>query len=429
MATCPALFVSAPASHQGKTTITAGIARHHRNQGRRVRVFKAGPDFLDPQILTRASGHPVHNLDLWMTGEADCRQRLHDAAADADLLLIEGVMGLFDGTPSSADLAQTFGVPILAVIDASSMAQTFAAIAHGLATFRPGVPFHGLLANRVASARHAEMLTQALPAGLNCLGQVLRDAEVALPERHLGLVQAGEVDDLEIRLEAAARLVAATRLADLPPTVAFATPPKPLIPRLLSGLRIAVARDAAFSFIYPANLELLRDMGAELAFFSPLTDTGLPQADAVYLPGGYPELHIEPLETNHAMKAALRAHLDVGKRMYAECGGMLYLLEMLTSAEGRTARMSGLLPGEAHMQRKLSGLGMQFVAFPDGGALRGHAFHYSKMTTSMMPATHARCATGDAIGEPVYQHHGITASYLHTWFPSDPVAVARLFLP
>ncbi len=428
MVTCPALFISAPASHQGKTTITAGIARHHRNQGRRVHVFKTGPDFLDPQILARASGHPVHNLDLWMTGEADCRRRLHDAAANADLLLIEGVMGLFDGTPSSADLAQTFGVPVLAVIDASSMAQTFAAIAHGLTTFRPNVPFHGLLANRVASTRHAEMLTQGLPAGLNYLGQFLRDEEVVLPERHLGLVQASEMDDLEIRLEAAARLVATTRLADLPPIITFATPPKPLMPQLLSSLRIAVARDAAFNFIYPANLELLRDMGAELVFFSHLTDTVLPRVDAVYLPGGYPELHIESLESNHAMKGALRTHLDAGKRMYAECGGMLYLLETLTNAEGRTAQMSGLLPGAAHMQKKLSGLGMQCVAFPGGGALRGHTFHYSKMTTSLMPATHARHAIGDALGEPVYQHHGITASYLHAWFPSDPMAVARLFL-
>ncbi|WP_239688595.1 hypothetical protein [Aquitalea magnusonii] len=155
---CPALFISAPASHQGKTTLSAGLARYHRQQGRTVRVFKTGPDFLDPYVLEQASGHTVYALDLWMNGEDDCRQRLYAAAAEADLILIEGSMGLFDGTPSSADLAQLFGMPVAAIIDASGMAQTFAAVAHGLATFRPGLPFYGVLANQVASARHAEML-------------------------------------------------------------------------------------------------------------------------------------------------------------------------------------------------------------------------------------------------------------------------------
>ncbi|MGD7513320.1 cobyrinate a,c-diamide synthase, partial [Ralstonia pseudosolanacearum] len=239
---CPALFLSAPASHQGKTTLTAGLARHHRNQGRTVRVFKTGPDYLDPYILERASGQPVHSLDLWMTGEADCRQRLYAAAAEADLILIEGAMGLFDGTPSSADLAEAFGVPVLALIDASAMAQTFAAIAHGLASFRPALPFHGVLANRVASPRHAELLTAALPAGLRYLGTLARDDAMTLPERHLGLVMAQEIDDLEPRLERAAARIAATGLAELPPPVAFAPARAEPMPPLLAGTRIAIAR-------------------------------------------------------------------------------------------------------------------------------------------------------------------------------------------
>ncbi|MDP2266538.1 MAG: cobyrinate a,c-diamide synthase, partial [Thiobacillus sp.] len=152
---CPALFVSAPASGQGKTTVTAALARRYRDRGLCVRVFKTGPDFLDPMILERASGNPVYQLDLWMGGAAHCRQLLYDAAGDADLILIEGVMGLFDGNPSSADLAREFGIPILAVIDASAMAQTFGAVAHGLATYRAGLPFAGVLANRVGSAAHA----------------------------------------------------------------------------------------------------------------------------------------------------------------------------------------------------------------------------------------------------------------------------------
>jgi len=219
MPACPALFVSAPASGQGKTSVTAGLARLHRRLGRRVRVFKTGPDFLDPMLLERASGAPVHALDLGMVGEAGCRALLADAARDADLILIEGVMGLFDGTPSSADLAAAFGVPVVAVISAKAMAQTFAAIAFGLARFRPEVPFHGVLANRVGSPRHAELLRQALPDDLRWLGHVPADAGIALPERHLGLHQPADIGDLDARLDRAADVLAQTALAELPPAV------------------------------------------------------------------------------------------------------------------------------------------------------------------------------------------------------------------
>lgn len=423
---CPAVFLTAPASHQGKTTLTAGLARYHRDQGRKVRVFKTGPDFLDPYILERASGHPVHSLDLWMTGEADCRRRLYDAASDADLILIEGSMGLFDGTPSSADLAQTFGVPVLAVIDSTGMAQTFAAVAHGLASFRPGLSFYGVLANRVASARHAEMLLQALPPGLRCFGTVMREDAMSLPERHLGLVQAQEIDDLEARLQSAAAQIAATDLIALPPPVAFRPTLAEAVPKLLAGVTIAIARDQAFSFIYPANLELLGTLGAKLAFFSPLADDALPKADAVYLPGGYPELHLATLSANLRTATGLRDHVAAGKPLYAECGGMLYLLDALTDKQGQTGNLLGLLPGHATLGRRLAGLGLQSVEL-EGETLRGHTFHYSSLTTPLAPLTHARRASGTAPGEAVYRHGSIVASYLHAWFPSNPVATARLF--
>ena len=219
---CPALFISAPASSHGKTTVTAALARFHAEQGRKVRVFKSGPDFIDPMILERASGHPVYQLDLWMAGEAECRRRVHEAALGADLILIEGVMGLFDGRPSSADLAQALGVPVLAVIDASGMAQTLGALAHGLATYRTGLPWAGVLANSVASARHEEMIREGMPAGLSYFGSIPRSAQFALPARHLGLVQAQEIADLDARLSACAALIAKTRLAELPPVVEFA---------------------------------------------------------------------------------------------------------------------------------------------------------------------------------------------------------------
>lgn len=425
---CPALFISAPASHQGKTTLSAGLARYHRQQGRTVRVFKTGPDFLDPYVLEQASGHTVYALDLWMNGEDDCRQRLYQAAAEADLILIEGSMGLFDGTPSSADLAQLFGVPVAAIIDAAGMAQTFAAVAHGLASFRPGLPFYGVLANQVASSRHAEMLTAALPASLNYLGAVMRQQDMGLPERHLGLVQAQEVDDLEARLERAAAQLATTCLADLPPAVAFQPATAPSLPRLLDGLRIAIARDTAFSFIYPANIQTLQALGAELHYFSPLADDALPDCDAVWLPGGYPELHLAALAGAQHSRASLHAHVAAGKPLYAECGGMLYLLDSLTDKQGQSGQMLGLLPGHARLNSRLSALGLQQLQL-DGAVLRGHTFHYSSLDTPITPLTHASRATGSGQGEPVYRHGSLLASYLHLYFPSNPAACARLFLP
>jgi cobyrinic acid a,c-diamide synthase len=217
---CPALLVAAPASGQGKTTMVAALARLHARQGRRVTVFKCGPDFLDPQIHAVASGRPCQNLDLGMCGESDARWRLARAAADSDLILIEGVMGLFDGQPSAADLAVLFGIPVLALIDARAMAQTFGAIAHGLANYQPGLPFAGVLANRVGSTRHAELLRDSLPAGIAWFGALPRTDD-SLPERHLGLWQAAEVGDLAARLDLLADALAATTAVDLPPTVNF----------------------------------------------------------------------------------------------------------------------------------------------------------------------------------------------------------------
>jgi len=427
MSACPALFISAPASGQGKTTITAGLARYHRRLGRRVRVFKTGPDFLDPMILARASGAPVLSLDLWMVGETACRNLLAQAAAEADLILIEGVMGLFDGTPSSADLASAFGVPVLAVISAQAMAQTFGALASGLARFKPDLPFHGVLANRVGSARHAQMLEEALPADLRWCGHIAASDEIALPDRHLGLHQADEIGDLEARLERAADTLAATPLAELPPAVEFGTPSPDVLPRLLQGKRIAIARDAAFSFIYPANVALLEALGAELGDFSPLADEPLPDAaDALYLPGGYPELHAAALAGNAQSAASIRAHVAAGKPVVAECGGMLYLLDTLTDAEGTSTPMLALVPGHATMQKRFTSLGMQQI---DGlhGALTGHTFHYSKLNTPLAPLRSATRAHSEAAGEAVYRVGPIVATYMHAYWPSNPAFTAALF--
>lgn len=423
-----ALCLGAPASGQGKTLVAAGLARWLRKQGLSVRAFKTGPDFLDPMLLAQASGAPVYNLDGWMGGIAHCRDLLQSAAAEADFLLLEGVMGLFDGPCSTADLAEALGLPVAAVIDATGMGQSFGAVALGLARYRPALAFRGVLANRVAGARHAAMLQEGLPADIAYLGGLPRTPQLALPSRHLGLVQAEEIAELEDLLEYSAAAVGQTELAEaaLPwsaaPAEAGDTPPP-----LLQGRRIAVARDAAFSFLYPANLDCLRALGAQLAFFSPLADAALPPADAVYLPGGYPELHLDQLAGNHAMRQALRQHAAAGKPLYAECGGLLYLLEQLAAADGQAAPMLGLLPGQARLGNSLAALGYQTLPLVQG-ELRGHTFHYSRLETPLAPAVQAIPQRPGQTGEALFRHGSIVASYLHLYFPSNPLAAASLFI-
>lgn len=426
---CPALFIAAPASGQGKTTVTAGLARLHRRLGRRVRVFKTGPDFLDPMTLARASGEPVYNLDLWMGGEDHCRTLLHQTAQAVDLILVEGVMGLYDGEPSGADLAERFDLPLLCVIDAAAMAQTFAALAWGLTRFRPGLSLAGVLANRVGSPGHAAMLTESLPADLPYLGALTRDAGLELPHRHLGLWQAQEIADLDARLERIAEALAAMPAGALPAPVAFhPAAVQPQTEPLLSGVRIAVARDLAFSFLYAANLDTLSAAGAELCFFSPLADADLPLCDALYLPGGYPELHLDRLAANTAMKAAIRAHQAAGRPLLAECGGLLYLLDSLAKPDGDSAPMVGLLPGRARMQTRLANLGLHQVELPEG-PLRGHTFHHSRAEIDLKPIARSSALRHHGALEAVYRLGRLTASYLHLYFPSNPSAAMRLFLP
>lgn len=444
---CPALLITAPASGQGKTTLTAALARLHARQGRRVQVFKCGPDYLDPHWHQLASGAPVHSLDLWMTGEADVRARLHAAAQNADLILIEGVMGLFDGQPSAADLARLLDIPVLAVIDASGMSATLGAVAFGLQHYQPGLRWAGVLANRVASARHAQLLAGGVHPDSRWQGAVQRiaaDAGAAalLPQRHLGLVAAQELDDGLQRLDAAADALAQTALGQRSWqdwqewNVAFAPPapapaagaaPEALGP-WLAGRVVAVARDAAFSFIYPANLDCLQAMGAQLRFFSPLAGERLPDCDALWLPGGYPELHAARLAAQTGLQADILAHWQAGKAIWAECGGMLALCEGIAASDGEWTPLWGLMPGKAQMQRRLAGLGMQQMPTP-WGLLRGHSFHYARLDSPAPVAGRSARPDADAAGgsgEWLYRHGSLYASFFHAWFASHPRAVAAL---
>lgn len=418
---CPALLLSAPASGQGKTLSTASLARAWRNRGLHVQVFKCGPDFLDPMILQVASGKPVYNLDLGMCGLADAQGLLYRAAQLNDVILLEGVMGLYDGTPSSADIALNFGIPVALTIDASAMAQTFGALAGGLLDFNPVIKPAGVIANRIGGKGHADFLRNSLPAHIPWLGALSADDTYSFPERHLGLHLASEIDDLERRIQCAAQALSESGELSLPPAVEFPASSFQDYPRLLAGKTIAVARDEAFCFIYPANVECLEVMGADLVYFSPLHDMAVPDADAYWLPGGYPELHMASISANQHMRESLQQVVVTGKPILAECGGMMALSE---SIDRKPA--FGLLPGNSRVEKQLQGIGTQHLQL-DGIRISGHTFHHGVFETSLQAQQSAESPYGR--GENLYRHGSISASFLHFYFPSNPQAAARLFQP
>ena len=430
--TCPALFISAPASGQGKTTVTAALARLLTRQGNVVRVFKTGPDYLDPQILEQASGQPVVQLDMWMAGEEWCQQKLYDAACVADIILIEGAMGMFDGEPSSADLAARFKIPLVILMDVKGMAQTAAAVAAGLANFRNDFTVAGMIANNCGSDRHRQLIEDALPDSLPLLGTLKRSDDVALPERHLGLVQANEVAaELEQRFEAGADWLEEAGMANIiePLEKVIFSPVQDIPPLkpLLKGMRIGIAKDAAFSFIYSSNVNLLKDMGAEVSFFSPLQDNKLPEVDALWLPGGYPELHAEKLSKNNSLVDEIKAFYHSGKSILAECGGFLYCLQSLTDLEEQEYPMLALIDGHGAMRGKRGCQGMQSAQLPEG-EFRAHAHHRSRSHGTPEAFSFGKRQRHPAPGEAIYRVKGLTASYLHLFFPSNPEALAKMLI-
>lgn len=453
-ASCPALVIAAAASGQGKTTLTAALARLHTRQGRRVHVFKCGPDYLDPHWHHLASGQPVQQLDLWMTGPQDCAARLYAAAQQADLILIEGVMGLFDGADSVADLAQRFGIPVLAVVDAWAMGGSLGALAFGLRHFRSELPWAGVLANRVAGAGHAQLLRDGLRDSADWLGALPRlnwpppgehhhaqTSAALLPERQQGLVAAQELPDALQRLDYAADALAATPLGQMDAAalqrfrVSFAAPasaPSQAAAPLLVGRRIAVAHDAAFSNLYPANLQTLRALGAEAVWFSPLTDSHLPPCDALWLPGGPVAHYAAQLAANQPLRQALHQHVAQGKPVWAEGTALLALCESLEGQAGQPLTMWGLLPAQCRVLPRPQGLGPRQWPHPQG-TLRGHSYHPIVCRSTAIVCGHAQRpgsaagAATDAGAEPIYQWGSVRASLFQPWFASSPTATAALF--
>ena len=431
MARC--LVISAPASGAGKTTLTLALARAYRDRGLTVQCFKSGPDYIDPAFHAAATGRTSVNLDSWAMTH-DTIHSLVARGADADLILAEGSMGLFDGvatpgasgTGASADLAAMMGWPVLLVLDPSGQAQTAAAVAAGLRDFRPGVRIAGVVLNRIASPRHESLVRGALESvAIPVLGALPRHAPIAMPERHLGLVQAEEQARLSDLIAEAARLIAERidldallRLAQCDWSAqrslagAGVTPP---------GQRIALARDAAFSFIYPHMLEGWHAAGAELLPFSPLADEGPDaSADVCWLPGGYPELHAGRLATNGGFRQALLSFAET-RPVHGECGGYMVLGTGLMDAAGTRHAMTGLLGLETsfakrrmHLGYRLADLAVPIPGHPAQSRLRGHEFHYASILAQPdAPLASVRDATGTAVAETGSHRGHVTGTFFH----------------
>ncbi len=424
----PAVLVAAPASGSGKTTVVCALAAALRARGKDVRLFKAGPDYLDPTWHRVVTGRPSRNLDGWMTGRDGVHSAFARGARGGDIALVEGVMGLFDGRSprglegSGAELAKWLGLPVVVVVDASGMARTAAAVVSGLAGYDPGVDVTGVIFNR---APHGRLLAEAMESvpRVRCLGALARREDLAVPERHLGLVS-GELAARPGWVEALARwgatldLDALLAMARVPGVAEFDTP----IPS--ARARIGVARDAAFHFYYEDNLDLLRQAGAELVEFSPLADTALPEVDGLYLGGGYPEEHRARLAANTAMREAIRTFAGV---VYAECGGLMYLGEALDDVP-----MCGALPVRTRMTGKLRALGYREVVTtvdtplgPAGTSFRGHEFHYSELaSTELLPVYRTHGRNGD--GVEGWARGRVLGSYVHAHFASNPMLAMNL---
>jgi cobyrinic acid a,c-diamide synthase len=429
------LIFAAPASGSGKTLLTLGLIRHLVHRGVSVASAKAGPDYLDPTFHAAASSRPCLNLDLWAMREETLASLVGGLESDAEIVLCEGAMGLFDGTGadgeagSTAALARALGWPVILVVDARGQGASVAALLRGFALHGEGVPLAGVVFNRVAGERHAALLAGAaqrhLPQ-LAILGALPADPALEMPSRHLGLVPAGEVAAEELIERAAARIAAAIdieRLLDLARPARLspaATAPPPLPPL---GRHIAVAEDAAFAFLYPAILEGWRRAGASLSSFSPLADEPPdPSADAVYLPGGYPELHAARLAKAHRFRAGLRQAAAAGKAVYGECGGYMVLGESLVDAEGRAHPMAGLLPLSTSFAERRRHLGYREAALvavgplgPAGAVFRGHEFHYASIVRedgadSLFRASDAE---GKDLGPMGLRRGNVAGSFIH----------------
>jgi len=435
------LIIGAARSGSGKTSVTIGLLRALKRRGLHVRAAKSGPDYIDPEFHRAATGHSGVNLDSWAMEPVLLRDLLARQGSGADVVIVESAMGLFDGVDAApgrsgaaADLARIYGLPTLLVLDISGQSQTAGAIAHGFATHDPAVRIGGVVLNQVASDRHEAVVRPAIARlGLPVVGAIRRNPEISLPERHLGLVQAGEHTALEAFIDQMADVIEAS--VDLDAVLALAAPiasgdgepPPSWLPPAASSLlppgqRIAIARDAAFSFIYPHVLQGWRDAGAEIALFSPLADeTPDAASDVCWLPGGYPELHAGQLAAASRFMDGLRRFAET-RPVHGECGGYMALGAALEDAEGVTHPMAGLLGHVTSYAKRRMNLGYREARLladspvgPAGAVIRGHEFHYSRLVSAGDDAPLAQLADsqGRDLGPSGGRRGHVTGCYFH----------------
>ena len=456
--TLPVLVVAGVSSGVGKTTVTLGLLEALRARGLVVQAFKVGPDFIDPAFHSIATGRPSYNLDGWKCGRERVLATVRERTADADVAVVEGVMGCFDGRDgrsedgSTAQIAKWLGAPVVLVVDASAVARSAAAIVLGFERFDPALTVAGVIFNRTGGATHRRWLGEALAssgATARGLGALPFDGQVALPERHLGLVTAAEggyspalrrrlVELIEEHLDLDALIAMGRSQIErdgAPPVTGAGRVPGARATRG-EPATIAVARDRAFQFYYPDNLEALERAGARLVFWSPIADRALPEADGLYLGGGYPELHGQELAENKPMREAVHAFAASGRPVLAECGGLMYLAESLTDLDGRRWPMAGVLPADVVMERGRLVLGYREVTLgaagplgPAGTRARGHEFHCSRL--GEVPASLPRlfAATDGSGGTPRPEGFvvgGASMSYVHLHFGSNPALADNL---
>jgi cobyrinic acid a,c-diamide synthase len=414
-----AILVAAPSSGSGKTLFTLGLIRAFKNRGLNVASAKLGPDYIDGRFHEAASGSPCINLDLWAMGAQQCTNRLDDLGQNHDLVIIEGVMGLFDGPHgakgSTADFAEKLGIPIILLVDAARQAQSIAALIHGFTSFRPSLNCAGVILNRVASDRHETMLREALQTQI--LGVMRQNDSHILQSRHLGLVQAMENQQLETFIESvAAGVTRETFLDKIYESAADFT--NQVIKHDLKlpplAQNIAVAHDQAFAFAYPHILQDWRNAGAEISFFSPLNNEAA-KGEAIFLPGGYPELHAGKLAANTIFLNSLRNHQGL---IYGECGGYMVLGDGLIDKDGINHHMAGLLPLTTSFAKRKLSLGYRQIvplAGPFKSPMRGHEFHYSTIESQGKTEAlfSARDAAGNDLGKIGQRIGNVMGSYAH----------------
>ena len=436
----PRVVIAATQSGAGKTTYETGLLAALRQRGLRVQSFKAGPDYIDPGYHRLASGQPAHNLDSWLTPAEILPEILATETENADIAVVEGVMGLYDGgrqgISSTAEIAKIIGAPVLLVIDAKSMGASAAAIAKGFRDYDPAVQVAGVILNRLGSDTHEQMIREAMAGiGMEVFGALRRDESLKMPERHLGLLPVEENEELEL-IERMGQ--AAAKQIDLDKVLALARSAKPLMVKSAAEVskryscRIGVARDEAFSFYYPASIKGLERLGAEIVPFSPLHDEEPPKVDGLFIGGGFPEMFAEKLVGNVSMRKAIKALAQKGMPMLAECGGYMYLMEALQDFAGRVHEMTGVFSGRAVMTEKLQMVGYVEAELQQdsllgsrGTKLKGHEFHFSK-EGEMISADKAPFVFRKLRNNSEYpagqQVQNVLGSYLHLHFAGCPEA-------